>query len=77
MAVLTTVLTWVVIIVAVVFIFLVTIQTTRSEGIFSPGAAEGMYAKAKPGFDDNLSRLTLILAVVFFVLSAVIAYLPQ
>ncbi|MFQ3611219.1 MAG: preprotein translocase subunit SecG [Fimbriimonadales bacterium] len=76
MAVLTNVLTWVVILVAVVFIFLVTIQTTRSEGIFSPGSAEGMYGKAKPGFDDNLSRLTLILAVVFFVLSAVIAYLP-
>ncbi len=77
MAVLANILTWVVIAVAAVFIFLVTIQTTRSEGIFSPGAAEGMYGKAKPGFDDTLSRLTLILAVVFFVLSAIIAYLPH
>ena len=45
-------------------------------GIFSPGAADSMFGKAKPGFDDNLSRLTLILAVTMFVLTAVVTYMP-
>jgi preprotein translocase subunit SecG len=35
-----------------------------------------MFGKAKPGFDDNLSRLTLILAVTMFVLTAVVTYMP-
>ncbi|MEN3001327.1 MAG: preprotein translocase subunit SecG [Armatimonadota bacterium] len=70
------VLTWIDIIVMVAFIGLVAIQTSRAEGIFSPGATEGTYIKAKPGFEDNLSRLTLILAITFFVLTAVVYYLP-
>jgi len=70
------VLTWVDIVIMVVFIGLVAIQTSRAEGIFSPGAAEGTYIKAKPGFEDNLSKLTLILAVAFFVLTAIVTYMP-
>jgi len=70
------ILTWVDIIVMILFIGLVAIQTSRAEGIFSPGSAEGTYIKAKPGFEDNLSKLTLILAVTFFVLTAVVTYMP-
>jgi len=70
------VLTWVDIFVMLVFIGLVAIQTSRAEGIFSPGSAEGTYIKAKPGFEDNLSKLTLILAVTFFVLTAIVTYMP-
>jgi hypothetical protein len=57
MEILKAVLTWIDIIIMVLFIGLVAIQTSRSEGIFSPGAADSMFGKAKPGFDDNLSRL--------------------
>ncbi len=70
------VLTWVDIAVMVAFIGLVAMQTSRAEGIFSPGSAEGTYIKAKPGFEDALSRLTLILAVTFFVLTAIVTYMP-
>jgi len=70
------VLTWIDIIVMILFIGLVAIQTSRAEGIFSPGSAEGTYIKAKPGFEDNLSKLTLILAITFFVLTAVVTYMP-
>jgi protein translocase SecG subunit len=76
MEILKTVLTWIDIIIMVLFIGLVAIQTSRSEGIFSLGAADSMFGKAKPGFDDNLSRLTLILAVSMFVLTAVVTYMP-
>ncbi|MCL6536787.1 MAG: preprotein translocase subunit SecG [Armatimonadetes bacterium] len=76
MEILKAVLTWIDIIIMVLFIGLVAIQTSRSEGIFSPGAADSMFGKAKPGFDDNLSRLTLILAVTMFVLTAVVTYMP-
>jgi protein translocase SecG subunit len=75
MEILKAVLTWIDIIIMVLFIGLVAIQTSRSEGIFSPGAADSMFGKAKPGF-DNLSRLTLILAVSMFVLTAVVTYMP-
>ncbi len=70
------VLTWIDILIMVLFIGLVAIQTSRAEGIFSPGSAEGTYIKAKPGFEDALSRLTLILAVAFFVLTAIVTYMP-
>ncbi len=70
------VLIWIDIVVMVAFIGLVAIQTSRAEGIFTPGSAEGTYIKAKPGFEDNLSKLTLILAVTFFVLTAVAHYIP-
>ncbi|MCS7066016.1 MAG: preprotein translocase subunit SecG [Fimbriimonadales bacterium] len=76
MEILKQVLTWVDIVVMVAFIGLVAIQTSRAEGIFSPGATEGTYIKAKPGFEDNLSKLTLILAVTFFVLTAIVTYMP-
>ncbi|MCS7190517.1 MAG: preprotein translocase subunit SecG [Fimbriimonadales bacterium] len=76
MEILKIVLTWVDMIVMVLFIGLVAIQTSRAEGIFSPGAAESMFAKARPGFEDNLSRLTLILAITMFVLTAVVNYMP-
>ena len=76
MEILKAVLTWIDIIIMVLFIGLVAIQTSRAEGIFSPGAADSMFGKAKPGFDDNLSRLTLILAVTMFVLTAVVTYMP-
>ena len=58
------------------FIGLVAIQTSRSEGVFSPGGGDSMYARAKPGFEDQISRLTLILAIAFFVLTAVVTYMP-
>jgi protein translocase SecG subunit len=70
------VLTWIDIFVMILFIGLVAIQTSRAEGIFSPSSAEGTYIKAKPGFEDNLSKLTLILAITFFVLTAVVTYMP-
>jgi protein translocase SecG subunit len=76
MEILKQVLTWIDIAVMVVFIGLVAIQTSRAEGIFSPGAAEGTYIKSKPGFEDALSRLTLILAVTFFLLTAIVTYMP-
>jgi protein translocase SecG subunit len=76
MEILKAVLTWIDIIIMVLFIGLVAFQTSRSEGIFSPGAADSMFGKAKPGFDDNLSRWTLILAVSMFVLTAVVTYMP-
>jgi protein translocase SecG subunit len=76
MEILKQVLTWIDIAVMAVFIGLVAIQTSRAEGIFSPGAAEGTYIKAKPGFEDFLSRLTLILAIAFFVLTAIVSYMP-
>ncbi|MCS7301265.1 MAG: preprotein translocase subunit SecG [Fimbriimonadales bacterium] len=76
MEILKIILVWVDMIIMVLFIGLVAIQTSRSEGIFSPGAADSMFSKAKPGFDDNLSRLTLILAISMFVLTAVVNYMP-
>jgi protein translocase SecG subunit len=76
MEILKTVLTWVDIIIMILFIGLVAIQTSRSEGIFSPGSADTMFGKAKPGFEDKLSRWTLILAVSMFVLTAVVTYMP-
>lgn len=62
--------------VMVVFIFAVMMQPTRSEGIFSGGGGGSGYVKSKPGFDDNVSRLTLYLAITFFVLTAVVTYMP-
>ncbi len=76
MEILKTVLTWIDIAIMVIFIILVAIQTSRSEGIFSPGSADSMFAKAKPGFEDTLSRLTLIFAVAIFVLTAFVTYMP-
>lgn len=76
MEVLKTVLTWIDIAIMVAFIFLVAIQTSRSEGVFSPGGGDSMYARAKPGFEDKISRLTLIFAVSIFVLTAVVTYMP-
>ncbi|MDM7461195.1 MAG: preprotein translocase subunit SecG [bacterium] len=76
MEILKIVLTWADMIVMVLFIGLVAIQTSRSEGIFSPGAADSMFGRAKPGFDDNLSRLTLVLAIAMFALTAIVTYIP-
>ncbi|CUU37986.1 MAG: preprotein translocase subunit SecG [Armatimonadetes bacterium] len=76
MEILKQVLTWIDIAIMIVFIFLVAIQTSRSEGVFSPGGGDSMYARAKPGFEDQISRLTLILAIAFFVLTAVVTYMP-
>jgi protein translocase SecG subunit len=52
------------------------IQTTRSEGIFSGGGGGGGYVKSKPGFEDGISRITLYLAISFFVITAVVTYMP-
>jgi len=76
MEILKAVLTWIDIIIMVLFIGLVAIQTSRSEGIFTPSAADSIYGRAKPGFEDNLARLTLILAVTMFVLTAIVTYMP-
>ncbi|GIV06645.1 MAG: hypothetical protein KatS3mg016_2220 [Fimbriimonadales bacterium] len=76
MEILKIILTWVDMLIMAAFIGLVAIQTSRSEGIFSPGAADSMFGKAKPGFEDNLSRLTLILAVTMFALTAIVTYMP-
>lgn len=76
MEILKQVLTWVDILIMMAFIFLVAIQTSRSEGVFSPGGGDSMYARSKPGFDDQISRITLILAVSMFVLTAIITYMP-
>ncbi|MDW8106611.1 MAG: preprotein translocase subunit SecG [Armatimonadota bacterium] len=77
MEILKTVLIWVDMIIMVLFIGLVAIQTSRSEGIFTPSSADSLFTRAKPGFEDNLSRLTLILAVSFFVLTAIVTYMPD
>ncbi|GEM_PF-773508 len=77
MEILKTVLVWVDILVMVAFIGLVAIQTSRSEGIFAPGSADSLFTRAKPSFEDNLSRLTLILAIVMFVLTAIVTYMPD
>ncbi|MFN7017710.1 MAG: preprotein translocase subunit SecG [Fimbriimonadales bacterium] len=76
MEILKIILTWVDVIIMALFIGLVVIQPSRSEGVFSPGAADSMFGRAKPGFDDNLSRITLILAVTMFVLTAIVTYMP-
>lgn len=64
------------IVIMLIFIFLVMIQTTRSEGIFSGGGGGGGYVKSKPGFEDGISRITLYLAIAFFVITAVVTYMP-
>ncbi|MCW5934680.1 MAG: preprotein translocase subunit SecG [Fimbriimonadia bacterium] len=76
MATLKLILTIVDVLVMVSFILLVAAQATRSEGIFSGGGASSGYVKSKPGFDDNVSKITLYLAIAFFTLTAVITYMP-
>jgi protein translocase SecG subunit len=70
------ILTGIDIIIMTGFIFLVMIQTTRSEGIFSGGGGGSTHIKSKPGFEDGISRITLYLAIAFFVLTAVVTYMP-
>lgn len=65
------------VLVMITFIGLVTAQTAKSEGIFMGGGATGGYAKAKPGFEDFVSRWTLYLAIAFFVLTTVVTYWPK
>lgn len=76
MQILKAILTGFDILVMLVFIFLVMLQTTRSEGIFSGGGGGGSYVKSKPGFEDGISRITLYLAIAFFVITAIVTYMP-
>lgn len=75
MAILKMILIGLDIIIMVGFILLVMFQTSRSEGIFTGGGGSS-YARSKPGFEDQLSRYTLYFAIAFFVLTAVLTYLP-
>lgn len=62
-------------IVAIWFIFIVTIQTSKSEGLTGGGATTPSSARAKPGFEDHMSKLTLYSGVLFMALTAIIALL--
>jgi preprotein translocase subunit SecG len=73
-----TVLTVLILVVAVGLIVAILLQSGRSAGLSGAisGGAETFFGKKK-GLDDFLSRLTVILSIAFMVLAIVLAYLEQ
>ncbi|KYD25925.1 preprotein translocase subunit SecG [Geobacillus sp. FSL W8-0032] len=66
------------VIVSVALIVVVLLQSGRSAGLSGAitGGAEQLFGKQKArGLDALFQRVTIVLAVLFFVLSFVIAYL--
>ncbi|BBW98648.1 MULTISPECIES: preprotein translocase subunit SecG [Geobacillus] len=66
------------VIVSVALIVVVLLQSGRSAGLSGAitGGAEQLFGKQKArGLDAVFQRVTIVLAVLFFVLSFVIAYL--
>jgi preprotein translocase subunit SecG len=65
-------------VVSVALVVAVILQSGRAAGLSGAigGGAEAVFGKRK-GFDDFLSRTTVVLVVLFFALALVLAYLEQ
>ncbi|WP_377887768.1 preprotein translocase subunit SecG [Alkalihalobacillus sp. R86527] len=66
------------IIVSVLLITVVLLQSSKSSGLSGAitGGAEQLFGKQKArGFEAVLNKVTVVLAVLFFVLSILVAYL--
>lgn len=66
------------IVVSVGLVLAIILQSGRSAGLSGAitGGAESFFGKKK-GLDDFLSRLTVVLSVLFMTLAVVLAYLEQ
>ncbi|MCP8970646.1 preprotein translocase subunit SecG [Ectobacillus ponti] len=65
------------IIVSVVLIVLVLLQSSKSAGLSGAisGGAEQLFGKQKArGFEAVLNNLTIVFAVLFFILAVLVAY---
>jgi preprotein translocase subunit SecG len=73
-----TVLTILLMLVAVGLVVTILLQSGRSAGLTGAvgGAGEAFFGKKK-GLDDFLARLTVVLSVLFMVLAVVLSYLQQ
>ena len=74
----TTVLTVLLVIVSIALIAVVLLQSGKSAGLSGAisGGAEQLFGKQKArGIDLVLHRVTIVLSVLFFVLTSAIAYL--
>ncbi|GGB45384.1 preprotein translocase subunit SecG [Fictibacillus barbaricus] len=72
-----TVATILLILVSLALIIVVVLQSGRSAGLSGAitGGAEQLFGKQKArGIDALLSKLTVILAVLFFILTVLVAY---
>ena len=66
------------VIVSILLITVVLLQSGKSAGLSGAmtGGAEQLFGKQKArGFEAVLNRVTVVLAVLFFVLSSLVAYL--
>ncbi|MBN8210056.1 preprotein translocase subunit SecG [Bacillus sp. NTK071] len=66
------------VIVSVLLITVVLLQSSKSAGLSGAitGGAEQLFGKQKArGFEAVLNKVTVVLAVLFFVLSILVAYL--
>ncbi|WP_270180044.1 preprotein translocase subunit SecG [Alkalihalobacillus sp. CinArs1] len=66
------------IIVSILLITVVLLQSSKSAGLSGAitGGAEQLFGKQKArGFEAVLNKVTVVLAVLFFVLSILVAYL--
>lgn len=60
---------------AIALIGVVLLQKSKGEGLGAIGGAAQMFFDQAKGFDQTLVRATGIIAAVFMVMSAVLAYL--
>lgn len=65
------------IIVAIAFTFIVTIQSSKSEGLTGGGSSAAPSARSVPGFEDQISKVTLIFGVMFMGLTALLSVIAH
>ncbi|MEI6513581.1 MAG: preprotein translocase subunit SecG [bacterium] len=64
-------------IIAVLFVIVVMIQSSKSEGFTMGASAASATPRAKPGFEDQMSRVTLYMGATFMTLTALLAIIQS